>query len=641
MMRGEERHINIFNMSFLDVLCCTVGALIFILFIQILRTRDMVERQELEQTVTKLDQAKAELVRTEQAELQLQEEFERLRGSFQNVQNDIDAAKKEKEDLETGLSVAVNQLEGIRATAQKEKEVLEEEKQELEKEKEDLETELSVAVNQLEGIRATATTVKKEKEELEEEKQELEKEKEELESELSVAVNQLEGIRATATTAKKEKEELEEEKQELEKEKEDLESELTVAMARLKEVREELKEKDDTIMKLVQELQEPNLPEVAFVDLSDQDPNAFDKAGRSMETQKTAHGQYLLGNLETRSIVCVEKGFYLGLSRKVIPIQSNPDLEPLFRQFLRYHDPKQEGLWQTIWGNGTAAANLSLKMRASGSAIIGQGFILRPETFMDDAQQKATDRQLDMVALDTDEDGFEETRFEDADGNGTLDVKRVNVDSDAFFEELYLEYNAQRRQWTRLLVDTDGDNEYDLLLQDMLPADSDYEVKYIQPNPQTGSAVFRYEDGDNDGIWDTKEENIDMSNSYWEKRYLLFNPDAQRWQAISVDTDGDGRADILWRDTDMSNDDWEEKFVDENGDGQWDVYWKDLDPRDNDWEAKLTQPKAEKDIWQQCALDTNASGTFDTLLEDTDGDGEWDEERPILEGEKEGEQTRK
>ena len=91
----------------------------------------------------------------------------------------------------------------------------------------------------------------------------------------------------------------------------------------------------------------------------------------------------------------------------------------------------------------------------------------------------------------------------------------------------------------------------------------------------------------------------------------------------------------------MSNDEWEEKFVDENGDGQWDVYWKDLDPRDNDWEAKLTQPKAERDIWQQCELDTDASGTFDTMLKDTDGDGEWDEEHPILKDEEEGGEAQK
>ena len=86
MMRGEERSVNIFNMSFLDVLCCTVGALIFILFIQTLRTRDMVERQELEKTVTKLDEAKAELVKTEKAEEQLQLKFRQLQENFLDVQ---------------------------------------------------------------------------------------------------------------------------------------------------------------------------------------------------------------------------------------------------------------------------------------------------------------------------------------------------------------------------------------------------------------------------------------------------------------------------------------------------------------------------------------------------------------------------
>ncbi|MBN2315646.1 MAG: hypothetical protein JXM79_17090 [Sedimentisphaerales bacterium] len=568
-MRGEEREVNIFNMSFLDVLCCTVGALIFILFIQTLRTRDMVERQQLEKTVTKLEDAKAELLRTEQAEEQMREQFRQMKEDFNDVQDNITAAKKEKEELKKEYQAAVDELEQIRITAKKEKEELEEEKKEL----------------------------------------------------------------------MEEKNQLVEEKTELAKEKEELESELVVAMDRLEEVREELKERDDTISKLVKELQEPNLPEVAFVDLSAKDPNAIDEAGKSMESQKTAHGQYLLGNLETQSIVCSSEGIYLGMSRRAIPINDNPDLGPLFRQFLRFHDPKQEGLWQTVWGNGEAAANMSMNLRASNRAIIGQGLIPRPEEYRAEAQQKATQEQIEMVALDTDNDGFKETRFEDADGDGRLDLKRVNMDNDEFYEELSLDYNEQRRQWARLLVDTDGDNEYDLLLQDTDPTDSDYEMKYLLPNLQTGSAVFRYEDSNNDGIWDAKEENIDMSNPYWEKRYLLFKPTAQRWEAVSVDANGDGQADILWRDTDMSNDDWEEKYVDEDGDGQWDVYWKDLDPRDNDWEAKLTQFNAENNIWQQCELDTDASGKFDTMLKDTDGDGEWDEETPIVDSDTESTET--
>jgi uncharacterized membrane-anchored protein YhcB (DUF1043 family) len=537
MVRGEDQEVNIFNMSFLDVLCCTVGALIFILFIQTLRTRDMVERRELETTVTKLDEAKAELARTESAEEKLQENFQAMQVNFQtlqenykNVQNDIAAAKQEKETLENELKTAMSRLEEIRVTAAKEKK--------------------------------------------------------------------------------------------------ELESELAVAKDRLDEVREELKEKDVTILKLVKELEAPRPPQAADLSLPRADPNA-PTVGRALESQKTAHGQYLLGNLETRSIVCTAAGLYLGTSRVAIPIEDNPDLEPVFREFLRFYDPRQEGLWQTVWGNGTVAANVSTQLRATRGASIGQGLILHRETFMEDAQQRATVEKIGMVTLDTDGDGFTETRFEDTNGDGRLDLKRVNMDNDDFFEEVYLDYNAQRRLWGRLLVDSEGDNEYDLLLQDTNPTDSDYEVKYVQPNLETGSAVCRYEDGDNDGFWDSKEENIDMSNPYWEKQYLLFKPEAQRWGAVSVDTNGDGKVDVLWRDTDMSNDDWEEKFVDEDGDGKWDVYWKDLDPRDNDWEARLTQPKGEDDIWEQCELDTNGDGTFDTLLKDTDGDGRWDEELPI------------
>jgi hypothetical protein len=118
-----------------------------------------------------------------------------------------------------------------------------------------------------------------------------------------------------------------------------------------------------------------------------------------------------------------------------------------------------------------------------------------------------------------------------------------------------------------------------------------------------------------------------MTNNVWEKTYMSFNVRAQRWGAISVDTNGDGKADVVWQDTDMSNDDWEEKLVDENGDGVWDLYWRDLDARDNDWEAKLSQPVGlSADIWRKCELDSDADGVFDTMLEDTDNDGEWNQE---------------
>ena len=208
----------------------------------------------------------------------------------------------------------------------------------------------------------------------------------------------------------------------------------------------------------------------------------------------------------------------------------------------------------------------------------------------------------------------------------TQNPEVLNVDSDPFFEEVSLGYDAAARQWNRALVDSDGDNLYDVLYQDTVLTDSDYEVKYVLPNLQTGNAVFRYEDSDNDGVWDVKLENTDMTNKVWENTYTQFDPNYKRWGAVFTDSNGDGKPDVMWRDTDMTNDDWEEKLEDLNGDGVWDVRWQDLDPRDNDWEARFTQRKGNTEVWQQCELDSDADGVFDVKLVDTNGDGQWDEE---------------
>src|SRR4030042_3391488 len=127
MMRGEYKQPNIFSRSFLDVLCCTVGALIFILFIQTLRTRDRVERRELEKTTTKLDEAKAELAGTEDAQKRLQGDFRQLQEDYKQVQDDIAAAKQEKVQMENDLKAVMVRLEEPRAAAKKEKEELESE----------------------------------------------------------------------------------------------------------------------------------------------------------------------------------------------------------------------------------------------------------------------------------------------------------------------------------------------------------------------------------------------------------------------------------------------------------------------------------------------------------------------------------
>lgn len=47
----------------------------------------------------------------------------------------------------------------------------------------------------------------------------------------------------------------------------------------------------------------------------------------------------------------------------------------------------------------------------------------------------------------------------------------------SFTKNFILDDSKQRQRWARLLIDTDGDNAYDLLFQDPQSSDSDYEVR--------------------------------------------------------------------------------------------------------------------------------------------------------------------
>jgi hypothetical protein len=476
MARGEEEEVSIFNMSFLDVFCCTVGALIFILLILVLITRDMVERTVLDETTRKLANARTELAATEKAR---------------------DETKAELADIEAKVRVS----------------------------------------------------------------------------------------------------------------------------------QQEIRVRDRRIEQLVAHLQDP---EDSGVDalaspLPSQSQAAPQQPGGQPETQKQERGQYLLGNLETKAIVCSGDALYLGRSRKPVMLHHR-DLDQVFQQFLRYHQPDQEGLWRTSWGTAPPSYRKSIQLERANEEAKGTGLVVRADPHYAAAAEALRAQDVTSVKLDLDGDGTQETLYEDSNGDGSPDAKRVNVDHDAFFEEVYLAFDEGRGQWGQVLVDSDGDDQHDLLLKDRDSADTDYEEMYVLPNLQTGKSVLLYEDRDNDGLWDVKYENTDLANETWEQTYALFNPKHRRWGALLADTNEDGQPDILWRDTDMSNDDWEEKQIDTNADGQWDIRWQDLDPRDNDWEAKFTDPKPGTEIWGRCDLDSDADGSLDAVLLDRNGDGEWDEE---------------
>jgi hypothetical protein len=95
MRRHAEEEINIFNFSFLDILSCTIGALIFILLMIILSTTDLVEKKLLEDIQGKHASALTELAQLEKLVKKRQEELSVLESQQAKLKKYATRLKKE------------------------------------------------------------------------------------------------------------------------------------------------------------------------------------------------------------------------------------------------------------------------------------------------------------------------------------------------------------------------------------------------------------------------------------------------------------------------------------------------------------------------------------------------------------------
>ena len=518
--RGEAKEVEIFNISFLDVFCCAVGALLFILFVLTVDKRDSVKMRS-DMKTEDMKQVARQLVTAQSKIAQIEEVRDELEQEIRKLDAQIEDSSQDKEELVEELAVAKERIE-------------------------------------------------------------------EVNKQLAEATEELETEKKTV---------------------EQLAERLTVLQKSEKEV-------------------EP-APKTIDPDRGNIGPGQG--IGPAFELPRAATGYSLLGNLELQAIVATQDGLFLGTSETALPVKDNPDLRAQFRQFLRYHNPKQEGIWRTIvderlLGIYLESSQIANQLEVDESIQIGKGLEVAKDDRFQEAQKTATKEARRVVRVASGRGQPRQIEYVDQDGDGRLDTKRINIDSDRFPEEVYLDFDPTTGRWRRLLVDSEGDNVYNLLLEDVDMTDSDYEVKLLRPNLETRSAVFRYEDTDSDGLWDAKYENLDSLTETWEKKYTRFDVQFKRWGEITVDGNGDGIAEVLWRDTDMSDNDWEEKLVDDNRDGRWDVRWKDAGPADKDWELKFTEPDATAANWRRCELDTDADGIFDVRLVDSNGDAQWDEQ---------------
>ncbi|MBU0674230.1 MAG: hypothetical protein KJ950_06270 [Proteobacteria bacterium] len=93
MKRHVDEEINIFNFSFLDILCATIGALIFILLMIVLSTNNFVEKKFIEELKMKHNEALVELSKLEKSVEERQKEVEKRQKEV-SAKNEIIAQMK-------------------------------------------------------------------------------------------------------------------------------------------------------------------------------------------------------------------------------------------------------------------------------------------------------------------------------------------------------------------------------------------------------------------------------------------------------------------------------------------------------------------------------------------------------------------
>ena len=392
------------------------------------------------------------------------------------------------------------------------------------------------------------------------------------------------------------------------------------------ELEQQVRESDQIIGRLTTMLQsESHLDAVAIESLLE----GRTPAATNNVDQRRDWSSDLMPNLEQRAIYWTQRDIYIQSIGHTIG-QAAVEADPVLQSFLSHSDPVNTKLLVIPLEPPTASFARLVERVSGSSARLGEGLRSRPAP-----SPPSLESGGDFLLADENGDGLEEVRYEDFDGDGNTDVKRLDVDGDGLYETRLSDFDSTSNRWLRKVVDINLDGLPDGLYVDTDPRNETFERRLVGINMSTGIARTEYRDENADGIWDTKLVDVDLADGDYEERYTDFDSPSNRWKAKTEDTTRDGVADVLWVDTDTGNDFWEEKYVDQNGDGVWDIRFQDVRAGDGDWEIKFSRFDRGAGVWMELAVDSDNNGVWDTWFEhtnptdsefaikriDTDGDG--------------------
>ena len=589
MPRGEEREVQVFNMSFLDVFCCTVGALIFILFIQILRTRDMVERQELERTMSQLTKVRKELGDTEKAQ-------EAMQAQYQTLRKEVAAAIDERERLQQKKDRLEEQVSSLTADALK----------------------MSEKMELLQKEIAAAT---EERDRLQQDKGKLEGQVFSLTDDVSQMGEQID----TLTDL-------------LAQEEDEADSQASTSMGGSQNSQGVI---DEDVAERLSSNYEAKVitctPDKIYlgesrVGIPISDRPKFEAALKhfmAYYNEKTEHLWWRqLGDSHftygaARAVVQASRpewgrGLVVDRQEENLPDISKAENGKLSidkdgdgKTDVRYTDTNGDGDWDK---KEIFSLMLPVSVRYTSYDDLRKKWKVMD---VDTDGDKLFD--LKFKDVDTSDDDWEvmytypgyanrliesqsNAKYEDTDKDGMFDTKLINMDPNStIWDATYTDFNDIYKRWGTLWIDTK-------------PGYGGYEIKLEDTNMQNDSWEKKLVDVDNDRLWDESWIDEDDSDYDWEvvkkKGYKNKKDNLTYFEIKLRDTDGDGKWDQRYHDLDHDNT-YDMLLKDTNRDGKWDEKWLGTTP----WRG-----------WSKKLIDTNGDGKWDKQWLNTEKSKGWEKE---------------
>lgn len=349
----------------------------------------------------------------------------------------------------------------------------------------------------------------------------------------------------------------------------------------------------------------------------------------SSEVRESEWREPLLSNYEMKIITCAKDKVYIGNSRIPVKISGKKKFNDTIKQFMRYYNEQMEHLWWVQLKDGEQSCRAAKKAVKDARPVWGEG--------LKAARQKKlpafSEGKNGKLQIDTNGDNKYDVSYGRWGTKKEWQYKYVEQNSaGSQWDERFQTYDQTAKTWKEKLVDTDGDGSFDLRLFDTDLKDNDWEIIWrFRGNPTSCAekyVEFKYKDLDNDGVYDKKWTQTDFNNNnYYEGLYKSFNQQNKRWANYSTAINSSGEFTVKFADTDMKNDAWEIKFYDPKN-NYFTAKLVDTNNSDWDWEKLYSDPLRNSDgsfkRYRQLLEDTTGNGKWDEKSYDPDGDGIWD-----------------